>query len=148
MIPSRSSSVTSVLRVGGMMPTPWRTTSLISFHTFPDGLPWLGFLTLLAAFADAGARIADEPHPARRQIGDTADEIENLAGSIGVERVHGKIAALRVQVPIMRERHDRVASVGRHVAAQGRDLERFALDDGGDGAMLDSGRNEVDASSR
>ena len=28
-----------------------RTTSLISFHTFPDGLPWLGFLTLLAAFA-------------------------------------------------------------------------------------------------
>ena len=28
-----------------------RTTSLISFHTFPDGLPWLGLLTMLAALA-------------------------------------------------------------------------------------------------
>ncbi len=28
-----------------------RTTSLISFHTFPDGLPWLGLLTALAAAA-------------------------------------------------------------------------------------------------
>lgn len=26
-----------------------RTTSLISFHTFPDGLPWFGLLTALAA---------------------------------------------------------------------------------------------------
>lgn len=28
-----------------------RTTSLISFHTFPDGLPWLGLLTAVAALA-------------------------------------------------------------------------------------------------
>ena len=28
-----------------------RTTSLISFHTFPDGLPWLGLLTAAAAAA-------------------------------------------------------------------------------------------------
>ncbi len=28
-----------------------RTTSLISFHTFPDGLPWFGLLTALAAMA-------------------------------------------------------------------------------------------------
>ena len=28
-----------------------RTTSLISFHTFPDGLPWLGLVVAMAAFA-------------------------------------------------------------------------------------------------
>ena len=28
-----------------------RTTSLISFHTFPDGLPWLGLLAAIAALA-------------------------------------------------------------------------------------------------
>ena len=51
--------------------------------------------------ANAPRRVADEPHAARLQILDAADEIENLAAGVGVERVHGEIAALRVQAPIL-----------------------------------------------
>ena len=53
---------------------------------------------------DAGERIADEAHPARREIGEPVEIIEDLAARrIGGERVDREVAPRRILAPIVGE---------------------------------------------
>ena len=55
-----------------------------------------------------------------------------------------KSRRLRIEPEIAPEMHDGMAPIGFHILAQGRDFERFAVDDHGDRAVLDPGRNRLE----
>ena len=63
----------------------------------------------------------------------------------GGKRVDGEIAPLGVGLPVAAERDLGVAAVGFDVPAQRRDFERMLVDDGSDGAVLDSRRHRLEA---
>ncbi len=85
--------------------------------------------------ADSLPRIADEAHPARAQIGEPADIVEDAPVLVEIERVHGEVAALCVLFPVLGEDHARVPAGGLDVAPERGDLEMARRDDGGDGAV-------------
>ena len=68
-----------------------------------------------------------------------AGGVGDLAGCIGVERVHSEITALRVFFPAFAERDRGAAAIGADVAAQRGDFERLVIDDDRDRAVLDAG---------
>ena len=55
-----------------------------------------------------------------------------------------KSRRLRIEHEIAPEMHDGMAPVGFHILAQGRDFERLAVDDHGDRAVIDAGRNGLE----
>ncbi len=61
------------------------------------------------------------------------------------QRVHGEVAPLGVALPVAPELHRRVAPEGLDVLAQGRHLERAALDHHRDGAVVEAGRHRLEA---
>lgn len=95
-------------------------------------------------FADALRRNADETNAPGFEITEGAGVIKHLAVLGRVECVDGEVAARRVFGPIVGECHGRAPAIRGHVASQRRDLEWLAVDDCGDGAMLDSGRQRGD----
>ena len=96
-------------------------------------------------FGDALQRIADEADVAALEVVEAAEIVEDFAGhGVGRQRIDGEIAARGVFFPIVGEGDGGAAAVGADVAAEGGDLERMAVADGGDGAMLDSGRHRLD----
>ncbi len=91
---------------------------------------------------DALEWLADEADPALGQIGEATEIIEDLAGlGVGEQRVDREVAAGGVGLPIVGKGDGRPAAVGRDVMAQRGDLERMAVADRSDGAMIDAGRN-------
>ena len=98
-------------------------------------------------FGDARRRVADEAHAPRLDVGEPADVV--VDGSVAGERqrVHGEVAPLGVALPVAPEL-DRCAAAERlDVLAQGRDLERAALDHHRDGAVVEPGRHGLEACS-
>ncbi|MEI9887369.1 MAG: hypothetical protein WDN08_12860 [Rhizomicrobium sp.] len=70
-------------------------------------------------------RLAASPTKRTRpdlEVVDAAHGIEDGAVRIGIERVHGEVAALCVFGPVGGEGDGGAAAVGRHVAAQRRQL--------------------------
>ncbi len=61
------------------------------------------------------------------------------------QRIHGEVAALGVAPPVAAERHLGVAAEGLDILAQRGDLERTAVHDHRDGAVLDPGRHRLEA---
>ena len=92
---------------------------------------------------DPRVRVADEAQAAGAQVGQAADRVDHRAVGPRIQRVHGEIAPHRVFGQVVRERDHRAAAKGFHVAAEGRDLERAAARDHGDGAVLDPGRDRL-----
>ena len=96
-------------------------------------------------FGDPDPRVADESDMARLEIVEAAEIVENLsAGGVGAERVDREIAAGGVFFPVLGESHLRPPPVGRDIAPKSRHFDRPAGEDGGDGAMGDSGGNRLD----
>ena len=91
------------------------------------------------------ARLADEAHAPRFEIGKAADIIVHDAVGGHRKRVHGEVAPLGVGAPVAAEAHIGVAAEGLDVLAQRRDFERPAVDHDGDGAVLDAGRHRLEA---
>ncbi len=96
-------------------------------------------------FRDPHCRLADEAHPPRRDIGDAADIVVNPAVCRCRQCIDGEIAPPGVGPPIAAEHDLGLAAVGFDVLAQRRDFERFAVDDDGDGAVFDAGRDRFPA---
>ena len=94
--------------------------------------------------ADALARIADEADPAGLEVRKTLRIVEEFAPSPERERVDREVAPAGVGREIAAEAHDGAASVGLDVLAQGRHLERLALDDHRHRAVLDARRNRLE----
>ena len=91
-------------------------------------------------------RVADEAHAPGLQVGQTAEIIEQFAGrGIGIERVHREIAPRRVLAPVVGKGDDGMAAIGRHVAAQRRNLDRPVGQDDRDRAMRDAGRHRLES---
>ena len=91
-------------------------------------------------------RVADEPHVALLEVLEPSEIIENLARSgVRGQGIDGEVPPCRVRPPIVGESDRRPAAIGRDIGSQGRDLERMAVADRGDRAMLDPGRNGLDA---
>ncbi|CEG08948.1 hypothetical protein BN961_02368 [Afipia felis] len=86
--------------------------------------------------ADAARGVADEPHAARFDVGETADMI--MHDAIGGQRqaVDGEIAPLGIPHPVAAERDLGLAAEGLDILAQRRDFNRRAFDHQRDGAML------------
>ena len=61
------------------------------------------------------------------------------------KRVDGEVAPLGVGAPVAAEGDARLAAEGFDVLAQRRHLDRLMLDDDGDGAVLDAGRDGLAA---
>src|SRR5690606_17508179 len=94
--------------------------------------------------ADAGLSVADEDDAAGLHVGEAAaGGVVERSGGVGVDRVEAEIAALGVLGPVFGEGDDRAAAVGLDIAAQGGDLVGPALGDGGDGAVVDAGRDSL-----
>ena len=97
-------------------------------------------------FGDALQRVADEADVPATKIVETAEIIEDLAGPrIGGQGVDGEVAACGVGLPVIGKRDRRPAAVGRHVAPQRRHFDGMAVTHCGDRAMIDPGRNRLDA---
>src|SRR3546814_2680072 len=78
------------------------------------------------SLVDALQGIADEAHAARGKIVEPAEIVEQGARQrIGVERVDREIAPRGVFAPVVGIIDDRVAAVGRNVAAQRRHLDQI-----------------------
>ena len=97
---------------------------------------------------DPPLRLADEAHAARGNVANAADIVVHRSVGRGGQRIDGEIAPLGVRPPIAAEHDARLAAECFDVLAQRRDLERMVIDDGGDGAMLDAGRNRLAAGRR
>ena len=91
--------------------------------------------------------IADETHRPAVDIGQSADEIDDVAVCIDVERVHGQVAAFRIGLPVGGKGHLRMPAVGLDVAPQRRHLERRPIDDQRHRAVRQPGRHRLDAGS-
>ena len=91
------------------------------------------------------ARLADEAHAARREIGLGAERIEHLAVGAAVERVDGEVAPARVRRPVVGEGDGGVAAVRLHVLAQRRHLVGDVGRDHRDRAVRDAGRHRREA---
>ncbi len=92
-------------------------------------------------FFDALPRLADETHTARGNVGEPADIVVHRSVRRDGERIDGEVAPLGVGLPVAAEHHTRLAAERFHVLAQGGDFHRALTDHGGDGAVLDAGRN-------
>src|SRR5207302_1631198 len=92
-------------------------------------------------FADTFARIADEAHAPRVNIGKPAEIIEQRAVLSGIERIDGEVAPQRVFTPVRRVGDDRAAAEGLYIPAQRGDFDGLAFGDGRHRSMLDSCRD-------
>src|SRR6476469_439808 len=98
-------------------------------------------------FGNPLQRVADEPYVPLPEIVEPAEIVENLATlGIGGEGVDGEVAPGRIGLPIVGERDCRPSPVGGDVGSESRDFERMSVADCGDRAMVDPGRNGLDAS--
>ena len=94
---------------------------------------------------DPDERVADEADPPSRQVGLAAEIVEDLqADRVRGQGVDREVAPGGVLPPVVRIGDGGPAAVGCDVAPQSRDLDRLAGDDGGDGAMGESGRHRLD----
>ena len=76
---------------------------------------------------DPRRRVAHEPHAAGPEVGEAAERIDHGAVRAAVERVHGEVAPGGVLGEVVGEGDGGAPPVGRHVAAEGGDLEGPAL---------------------
>src|SRR5687767_7447634 len=91
---------------------------------------------------DALQRLADEADDPGLQILESAEIIEQLAGEwVGVERVDGEIPSSSILLPVVGEGDGRPAPVGRYIRSKRSDFGNGARRYGGDGAMVDAGRD-------
>ena len=96
--------------------------------------------------ANAFVRVADEADVARIEIGKPAEIIADLQRfRMCIERVDREITARCVFLPLGRKGHGSPAAIGRHVVAQGGDLDRPALEDRGHRAVIDARGHRADA---
>ena len=96
-------------------------------------------------FADAVGRDADETHARRIDIGKATDRIVDRAVCVTVERVDCEVAAAGVGGPVGGEGDAGMAAIGLDVGAQCRDFERNMVRDHGDSAVLQAGRDRLQA---
>ena len=90
-------------------------------------------------------RVADEAHAPRLDVGEAAEIVEQFARrGIGRQSIDGEVAPRRVFLPVVGKGDRRSAAIGRDVAAERGDLDRPAVADGGDGAMIDPRRHRLD----
>ncbi len=94
---------------------------------------------------DPPPRLANEAHAARRNIIKAADIVVHHSVSRHRERIDGEIAPFGVRAPIAPEHHARLPPERLGVLAQGRNFNRVVVDNGGDGAMLDTSRDRLAA---
>ena len=93
-------------------------------------------------FADARARIADEAHASRREVGEARRPCRGAGRRASSERaLMVKSRRARVGREVAAEADGGAAAVGLDVLAQRRHLEGRAVDDDRDGAVLDAGRH-------
>jgi len=95
-------------------------------------------------FLDAQRRVPNKAHPFRVQIFKPPDGIEEVAVFIGINRVHGKVAAHRIMHPVFCESDLRPSPKGLNIHPQRRDLVGTFVDDGCHGAVVNPGRNDLD----
>ena len=94
-------------------------------------------------FFDPPLRIADEAHATRGDVVKAADIIVHHAVGRSRQRIDREVAPLGVGAPVAPERDARLAAERFDVLAQRRDFERMMIDDDGDGAVLDAGRDRL-----
>src|SRR5215472_623822 len=99
-------------------------------------------------FGDALCRVADETHAAMAQIVETAGIVVDGAVARCGERVDREVAPLGIRLPVATEFDLGMPAVGLHILAQRGHLEGMLVDDDGDGAVLDTGWNRLEASRR
>ena len=95
---------------------------------------------------DPGCGIADEAHAVRGQIVQPAEiVVDRQRFGVGIERIDGEIAPRGIVAPFFGKGDRRAPTIGRHIAAQGGDLDRAILEDGGHRAVVDPGGHGADA---
>jgi hypothetical protein len=99
-------------------------------------------------FGDPPIGIANEAHTGHTQIGNAAHRIEQRTVGIRIDRIDREIAPRGILAPIRRESDHRMAPIRLDVAPQGRDLDDPRAGNGGNRAVLDSGRLDLDAGTR
>ena len=72
---------------------------------------------------NSGGGVADEPDPARAQIGEAADGIVDGAVGIEKDRVDRKIAPRRIGGPVRIKGDAGTSAIGLDIPPQSRDLE-------------------------
>ena len=96
-------------------------------------------------FANAVMRVADEAKPPRPQVGNAAAQgVDHATRGIGIERVHGEVAAHGVFLHLVGEGDHRAAAIGFHVAAEGGDFVGQPVGDHGHGSVVDPGRHGLE----
>src|SRR5436190_1674927 len=89
-------------------------------------------------------RITNEADVAVFEVGKATEIVEQLTGlRIGGQRVDGEVAAGGIFLPVVGKGYGGTPAIGRNIAAQRRDLERIAVADRGDGAVVDTGRDSL-----
>ncbi len=95
--------------------------------------------------SDALVRIADEAHAFGKDIVEAADMIVHDAIGVDRQAVDGEVAPLRIANPVAAECDPGLAAERLGILAQGGDLERLAIDHQRHGAVLNAGRDALDA---
>ncbi len=94
---------------------------------------------------DPRACLPDEAHPAGGQVGRAAEIVVQRARRVQRHGVDGEVAPGCVLPPVIRPGDFGVPAIGQHVAAQGGDLVGPAVEQGGDGAVGEAGRDDAEA---
>jgi len=94
--------------------------------------------------ADAGFGVAHETDTPGQEVGQPVQRVDHRAMPVGVERVHGEVAALGVLLDLGRERDHGAAAIGFHIAAEGGDFVRHTIGHNRHGAVVNAGRDHFE----
>ena len=96
-------------------------------------------------FADTLVRVADEAHAARVEVVQPAEIVRDLERfRVRVERVDREIAPCGILAPIACESDRRAATIGGDVVAQSGHFHRATIEQRGNRAVIDPGRDGPD----
>lgn len=86
-------------------------------------------------------RIANEANLAGQTVLKPTNKIMKCTEPVNTQRIHGKVPALHITLPVRTETHEGMPAIGLDIFPQGGDFEMDSLPDHCDGSMLDSGRH-------
>jgi hypothetical protein len=96
-------------------------------------------------FPNPALGITDKPNPPLRKIANAIERIMQIPVRRYRHRINREVPTLRIFPPIGAKLDHGVAAVSFYIPAISGDFEGSPLDDGGDGAMLNSSRNGFNA---
>ena len=97
-------------------------------------------------FGDPGAGLADEADHPGGEIGAAIEIIMDCTGWVHRHRIDGEIATGGVNAPVIGECDGRVAAISVEIAAQAGDFDGLGVEQGGECAVIESGRDGANIS--